>query len=241
MSVVIPAYNEEERINIMLEEACVAFLDAEYGRTPRKSKGKTNGNVGSKKGNKTGGYEILIVNDGSKDKTVDVALAFSRKYGLHDILRICTLKENRGKGGAVTHGFRHVRGAYNVFADADGASKFEDLAKLVEGCDEVADQPTRGIAVGSRAHMVGSEAVIKVGFGNIIIWTKANVWPAIRNPQCPHALLPPAPPSPHPTRHITNPRHPMRLQTLLAGLAAAYHTLHARRRLDLRCGDADVG
>jgi dolichyl-phosphate beta-glucosyltransferase len=161
MSVVIPAYNEEERINIMLEEA-VAFLDTEYGRTPGKSKGNTNGNVGNKKGSKTGGYEILIVNDGSKDKTVDVALAFSRKYGLHDILRICTLKENRGKGGAVTHGFRHVRGSYTVFADADGASKFEDLAKLVEGCDEVADEHNRGIAVGSRAHMVGSEAVIKV-------------------------------------------------------------------------------
>ncbi|KAG0650282.1 Dolichyl-phosphate beta-glucosyltransferase [Hyphodiscus hymeniophilus] len=163
MSVVIPAYNEAERIDIMLEEA-VAFLDTEYGRKPRVArvaKRKTNGDAGQTKGNKTGGYEILIVNDGSTDKTVDVALAFSRKYGLHDILRICTLKENRGKGGAVTHGFRHVRGAYTVFADADGASKFEDLAKLVEGCDRVADEPNRGIAVGSRAHMVGSEAVIK--------------------------------------------------------------------------------
>ena len=161
MSVVIPAYNEAERIDIMLEEA-VAFLDAEYGREPRKSRGKASGSAGKRKGNRMGGYEILIVNDGSKDRTVDVALAFSRKYGLHDILRICTLRENRGKGGAVTHGFRHVRGAYTVFADADGASKFEDLAKLVEGCDEVADEPHRGIAVGSRAHMVGSEAVIKV-------------------------------------------------------------------------------
>jgi dolichyl-phosphate beta-glucosyltransferase len=160
MSIVIPAYNEEERLDIMLEEA-VVFLDSAYGREPRKSKDKANGSAGKHTGNKTGGYEILIVNDGSKDKTVDVALAFSRKYGLHDILRICTLKENRGKGGAVTHGFRHVRGAYIVFADADGASKFEDLAKLVEGCNEVADEPNRGIAVGSRAHMVGSEAVIK--------------------------------------------------------------------------------
>lgn len=161
MSVVIPAYNEEERLEIMLEEA-VTFLDAEYGRLPKKvGKGRSNGNVSKSKGSGIGGYEILIVNDGSKDKTVDVALAFSRRNGLHDILRICTLKENRGKGGAVTHGFRHVRGAYAIFADADGASKFEDLAKLVEGCKEVADEPNRGIAVGSRAHLVGSEAVVK--------------------------------------------------------------------------------
>ena len=163
MSVVIPAFNEEERIDIMLEEA-VAFLDGEYGRTPGKLKGKANGSAGKASGNRNrvGGYEILIVNDGSTDRTVDVALAFSRKHELHDTMRICTLKENRGKGGAVTHGFRHVRGAYAVFADADGASRFEDLAKLVEGCNEVADESSRGIAVGSRAHMVGSEAVIKV-------------------------------------------------------------------------------
>lgn len=162
ISVVIPAYNEEERLDIMLEEA-VAFLDAEYGRFPKKArKGQSNGQALKVAGNGIGGYEILVVNDGSRDKTVDVALAFSRRHGLHDILRICTLKENRGKGGAVTHGFRHVRGEYAIFADADGASKFEDLAKLVEGCKEVADEPNRGIAVGSRAHLVGSDAVVKV-------------------------------------------------------------------------------
>lgn len=162
MSVVIPAYNEEQRIDIMLEEA-VAFLDREYGRAPKgKAKEKPNGHAGKSKSGLLGGYEILIVNDGSKDKTVDVALAFARRNGLHDVLRICTLEQNRGKGGAVTHGLRHVRGAYAMFADADGASKFEDLAKLVKGCDQVADGHHRGIAVGSRAHMVGSEAVIKV-------------------------------------------------------------------------------
>ncbi|KAG9244831.1 nucleotide-diphospho-sugar transferase [Calycina marina] len=149
MSVVIPAYNEEERLEAMLEEA-VALLDTEYGRTPLKQKGKG-----------LGGYEILIVDDGSRDQTVEVALQFARKKGLHDVLRVCSLAKNRGKGGAVTHGFRHVRGAYAVFADADGASRFEDLRKLVEGCRAVEDGAQRGIAVGSRAHMVGTEAVVK--------------------------------------------------------------------------------
>jgi dolichyl-phosphate beta-glucosyltransferase len=161
MSVVVPAYNEEDRLEIMLEEA-VSFLDTEYGRIAGKVKNKANGKPGKKQVGGIGGYEILIVNDGSKDKTVDIALAFSRKYNLHDILRVCTLEHNRGKGGAVTHGFRHVRGAYAIFVDADGASKFEDLAKLVKGCHEVADKSGRAIAVGSRAHLVGSEAVVKV-------------------------------------------------------------------------------
>ncbi|TVY13775.1 Dolichyl-phosphate beta-glucosyltransferase [Lachnellula arida] len=161
VSVVIPAYNEEERIIIMLEEA-VAFLDSEYGRSPSKSKGKGKANgIRAESGKGIGGYEILIVNDGSKDRTVDICLDFAKTNGLHDILRVCTLKENRGKGGAVTHGFRHVRGAYTVFADADGASRFRDLRNLVEGCKKVEDGPGRGIAVGSRAHLVGSEAVVK--------------------------------------------------------------------------------
>jgi dolichyl-phosphate beta-glucosyltransferase len=145
----------------MLEEA-IEFLDAEYGRTSLRQKTKANERAAKDDKGKIGGYEILIVNDGSKDKTVDVALAFSKRNNLHDIVRICTLKHNRGKGGAVTHGFRHVRGAFAVFADADGASRFRDLAKLVQGCGEVADEPGRGIAVGSRAHLVGSEAVVKV-------------------------------------------------------------------------------
>ncbi|KAG9233681.1 glycosyltransferase family 2 protein [Amylocarpus encephaloides] len=159
MSVIVPAYNEEERVEIMLEEA-IAFLDKEYGRNPR-PQNFADGSIDGDKGKGMGGYEILIVNDGSSDKTIDVALAFSRKNKLHDILRVCTLKENRGKGGAVTHGFRHVRGQYAVFADADGASKFEDLRELVKGCQEVEDGSSRGIAVGSRAHMVGTEAVVK--------------------------------------------------------------------------------
>lgn len=174
VSVVIPAYNEEKRIIPALEEA-VEYLDARFGRTrPTNPPARRHRQVfrkSNKKGGKQGdkeedeevlsGYEILIVNDGSSDRTVDVALEFSRKHNLHDILRIVTLEKNRGKGGGVTHGFRHVRGAYIVFADADGASRFSDLGKLIEGCEDVVDASNRGVAIGSRGHLVGSEAVVK--------------------------------------------------------------------------------
>ncbi|CAK7227732.1 dolichyl-phosphate beta-glucosyltransferase [Sporothrix curviconia] len=107
------------------------------------------------------GYEILIVNDASSDNTAQVALDFARERGLHDVLRVVTLAKNRGKGGGVTHGLRHARGAYVVFADADGASRFGDLDKLIEGCDVVVDASDRGVAIGSRAHLVGSAAVVQ--------------------------------------------------------------------------------
>lgn len=164
LSVVLPAYNEEDRIIPTLEEA-VAYLDEHYGRS--KSAKATAGSSTKRHARaaatqELGGYEIIVVNDGSRDKTVDVVLKFAKDNGLHDVLRVVSLAKNRGKGGSVTHGLRHVRGEYALFADADGASRFRDVAKLIEGCEEVVDGSRRGVAIGSRAHLVGSEAVVKV-------------------------------------------------------------------------------
>ncbi|KAI1660076.1 glycosyltransferase family 2 protein [Daldinia decipiens] len=168
MSVVFPAYNEEDRILPTLEEA-VEYLDATFGRDPRPKPNAlpkrapipTHRHVKNAPREDLAGYEIIVVNDGSRDRTVEVALDFARKHQLHDILRVVTLERNRGKGGGVTHGLRHVRGEYALFADADGASRFGDLGKLVEGCEEVVDGSHRGVAIGSRGHLVGSEAVVK--------------------------------------------------------------------------------
>ena len=176
MSVVVPAYNEEERLEGMLEEA-VQVLESAYGTTSHKGEQQ----------NKQIGWEIVIVSDGSSDGTVAKALKFAKEHQLsqhpvpkpgpwskngdakalhsthipHGSIRVVTLEENRGKGGAVTHGMRHVRGQYIVFADADGASRFSDLPKLVSGCQTIEDEHGRGVAIGSRAHLVGSEAVVK--------------------------------------------------------------------------------
>jgi dolichyl-phosphate beta-glucosyltransferase len=179
MTVVVPAYNEEERMGGMLEEA-VDYLQSQYGSAHEGAKGS----------DKEKGWEILIVSDGSTDGTVDKALEFAKEHQLsehpvpvagpwtkngtemtlpsthipHGSIRVITLEENRGKGGAVTHGMRHARGQYIVFADADGASRFSDLGKLVEGCKKIEDTDGRGVAIGSRAHLVGSEAVVKVRY-----------------------------------------------------------------------------
>jgi dolichyl-phosphate beta-glucosyltransferase len=57
-----------------------------------------------------------------------------------------------------------ARGEYILFADADGASCFEDIVKL-EDAIKKASKDGLGVAIGSRAHMVKSEAVVKVGSG----------------------------------------------------------------------------
>ena len=207
ISLVVPAYNEEDRLGGMLEEA-VDYLEKVYGtvtdsvngsdataaekavRQRNTANGHANGTAAHRPVHNNKGWEIIIVSDGSKDKTEETAFAFARDHQLsmhpkgyagpwtpetHEgvripsgTIRVVTLTENRGKGGAVTHGMRHVRGQYVVFADADGASKFEDLGKLVAACQATEDVQGRGVAVGSRAHMVGSEAVVKVCLSNFL-------------------------------------------------------------------------
>lgn len=186
MSLVVPAYNEEERLGIMLTEA-VQYLQENYSATAPKKETQATPNGSAKKRNPTTlnpqpnghaspspttspttGWEILIISDGSTDNTISTALDFAKTLSKtspspsSSNIRVISLRENRGKGGAVTHGMRHVRGQYAIFADADGASKFEDLGKLVRECGRIEDERGRGVAVGSRAHLVGSEAVVKV-------------------------------------------------------------------------------
>lgn len=183
MSLVVPAYNEQERISIMLTEA-VAYLQQAYGKASPTSevngvvhrqngiKSSAHGNASSNlqdeaaKPSDPTGWEILIVSDGSTDKTAETALEFARDLGseLSQSVRVVSLRVNKGKGGAVTHGMRHVRGQYAIFADADGASRFEDLGKLLTASKKVEDAQGRSVAVGSRAHLVGSEAVVKRSF-----------------------------------------------------------------------------
>lgn len=135
LSVVIPAYNEAERLTPMLE-AAMAHLATLPGRT----------------------YEIIIVDDGSKDATVTLALSLARKHARADI-RVVKMDHNVGKGGAVRHGALHARGARILMVDADGASRFSDLELLWKALDGTGN----GVAVGSRAHMVETAAVVQVG------------------------------------------------------------------------------
>jgi dolichyl-phosphate beta-glucosyltransferase len=183
MSVVVPAYNEEERISNMLEEA-LAYLQPAYGTHKNKEQLPINPHAATAPP-PLPGWEILIVSDGSTDKTTDTALAFAHKHRLPEgALRVIALEENRGKGGAVTHGMRHVRGQYAVFADADGASKFEDLAGLVEVCQKIEDPSGRAVAIGSRAHLVGSDAVVKVRKQSADKGTEVSTLAALHSPQC---------------------------------------------------------
>ncbi|GAA5815876.1 hypothetical protein MFLAVUS_009395 [Mucor flavus] len=143
LSVIVPAFDESKRLPTMLKET-VEYLESQ------------------KKNDNNYTYEIILVDDGSRDDTINVALKFAKTVPEVD-MRVLALEKNRGKGGAVTQGILAARGELCLMVDADGATQFSDLGKLVEEIKMI-EKNGKGVAIGSRSHLVTTEAVVKRSF-----------------------------------------------------------------------------
>lgn len=175
LSVIVPAYNEEERLPMMMDEA-LEYLEER------------------KKKLKSFTYEVIVVDDGSKDKTTQTAQSYCNKYG-SDKIRVLTLAKNRGKGGAIRLGMFSARGRYLLFADADGASKFSDFTKLENEMKNMKkDSSNRAVVCGSRAHLE-EESIAQRSFFRTILMKGFHfvVWflcvRGIKDTQCGFKLL----------------------------------------------------
>jgi glycosyltransferase involved in cell wall biosynthesis len=132
LSIVIPAYNEEQRLLPTLDKLH-AFLASQPLR-----------------------WEIVVVDDGSKDNTVGVTtLAMAKIPGL----RLIRQPRNRGKGAAVRRGMLEARGQIRVMCDADGSMPATELPKLLQPIIECKAE----IAIGSR-YAEGARTGIKQPF-----------------------------------------------------------------------------
>lgn len=150
-SIIVPAYNEEDRICVMLDE-CLEFMEDRL------------------KSDKTKTYEVIVVSDGSRDKTVEVAMKYSKLFGSEKV-RVLELIKNRGKGGAVRLGMMSARGRYLLFADADGATKFSDFGKISKKMIEMCpDWNQEGIVIGSRAHLQKDAVAERSVFRTILMF-----------------------------------------------------------------------
>ncbi len=117
LSIVIPAYNEEER------------LPATLGRVLQWLGGRA-----------LSFEEVIVVDDGSRDRTAEVARNNSR-------VRLLQNPGNRGKGYAVRNGMLHAAGDWVLYTDADLSTPIEEVDKLY--CAAV--KANADIAIGSRA------------------------------------------------------------------------------------------
>ncbi|MEM3394279.1 MAG: glycosyltransferase family 2 protein [Candidatus Methanomethylicia archaeon] len=104
LSIIIPAYNEEHRIRQTL-------LD-----------------INEKLKNKNWKYEILVVNDGSKDKTVEVVKGLENQV---KNLKLIDNKENNGKGYVVKQGMLEAKGEYCLFMDADNSTTIDQFENFL--------------------------------------------------------------------------------------------------------------
>jgi len=104
LSVVIPAYNEAERIPLTLVDIDRHLSKADYS------------------------YEILVVNDGSKDDTAQVVEHFSKMI---PNLRLLDQEKNQGKGKVVNIGMLEARGKYRLFMDADNSTSIDHFDKMI--------------------------------------------------------------------------------------------------------------
>lgn len=124
ISVVIPAYNKGEVILPALQ------------------------NILSQLKVQTNNFEVIVVNDGSTDNTLEKAVEFKRFNGSSDKIKIYHLPENSGKGASLCFGFGKSTGDIVIFADGD-----MDLpARNIRVALAYMDERQADVVVGSKRH-----------------------------------------------------------------------------------------
>jgi dolichyl-phosphate beta-glucosyltransferase len=118
ISIVVPAYNESARIGKALHEVLRVVRERAWHA------------------------EVVVVNDGSTDRTAAIVAEFAH---LNPEVRLLNNPKNRGKGFSVRHGVLNAVGEIVMFTDADLSAPMEEAERLFDALHQGAD-----IAIGSR-------------------------------------------------------------------------------------------
>lgn len=162
LSIVIPAYNEEKRIAGTLKNVVSYFDNCDLVNS----------------------YEVLVIDDGSKDSTVNVV----NGLGLRNV-EVLSLLKNKGKGGAFRTGVFSAKGRYVLMTDADESTPIAEFAKLFAVVREDV------VAIGSR-YIDGSEISKSQPFYRVWMSRVANrlisvfFFDGIKDTQCGFKLFP---------------------------------------------------
>ena len=112
LSVIIPAYNEEKRLPKTINEIFDYLSKKNFS------------------------FEVIVVNDGSKDKTAEIVKELMKKY---PNLKLIDNKENKGKGAAVRQGMLKAQGKFRLFSDADHSTPISEIEKFLPEFEKGAD------------------------------------------------------------------------------------------------------
>lgn len=117
LSIVIPAHNEERRLPATLAQALAFLEDQPYSS------------------------EVLIVENGSQDRTLEIANSFAAQHPMFRVLQ----ETRRGKGLAVRRGILEAHGEFRFMCDADFSMPISEVNRFLPPALEGAD-----VAIGSR-------------------------------------------------------------------------------------------
>lgn len=157
LSLVIPAYNEQERLPPTLDSLLEFF------------------------GVDTEGYEVIVANDGSTDDTVQVVKSYQQKAAQ---IKLLSLTENQGKGAATKAGVLAAQGAFVLFEDADGSTPIGEIERLQQAINDGADIAIGSRALCSEETAVATSFHRKA-LGRLFNWLmNALLLPGIADTQC---------------------------------------------------------
>ena len=137
LSLIVPCYNEGKKLKKNIDKI-VTFMEETFLVE----------------------YEILIVNDGSTDNTIDDVLQLKEEYP--NIVRLIHYKDNKGKGYAVKRGILDACGDFLIFMDADLST---DITAIPEAVKELEKFP---IVIGSRRMKESEITEVQTGVRKIM-------------------------------------------------------------------------
>lgn len=157
VSIIIPAYNEEQRLPATLDSVC-SFMD-----------------------NQKHDYEVLVVDDGSSDGTCDLVRSYEEKNAK---VKLISYDENQGKGYAVRTGMLAAGGDYVIYNDADGSSPIEEIEKLIASIDGGHDIAFGSRAKPDDSRYVNALAYRKYMGNTFNLIVQFLILPGIQDTQC---------------------------------------------------------
>jgi len=143
LSIIIPAYNEEESIGATLEQTLESLADIAKAAA-------------------LASVEVIVVNDGSSDATRERVKQCVERLGADSAVELVEHPVNRGYGAAIKTGFAAARGELLGFMDADGTCEPATFGALCRALEE----HQADVAIGSRMVQPGSGMPLSRKVGN---------------------------------------------------------------------------
>lgn len=155
LSIILPVHNEEHRLPVTLQELEIFLSQQNFS------------------------YEVIIVENGSHDRSYELAYEFCKDHPRFKVLR----EKERGKGLAVRTGMLNARGQYRMFCDVDFSMPVGEILRFLPP-----NNPNADIVIGSReapGAVRYDEPAYRHFIGRIFnTMVRFAVLPALQDSQC---------------------------------------------------------